>query len=71
MSKTKKSQIIQLEFEHSAITFQEKENKEKKNFMIGWYMPIINRITIHHRAQLVNMLKPTLHFPIDDADCIS
>ena len=39
--------------------------------MFGWYMPIINRIPVHHIAQLVNMLKPTLHFPIEDARSVS
>ena len=39
--------------------------------MFGKYMPIINRILVQHIAQLVNMLKLTLHFPIEDARSIS
>ena len=44
-----------------------KKNKNRKIFMFGWYMPIINRAWVHHIAQLMNKLKPTLHFPIKDA----
>ena len=57
--------------EHSTVTFQEKKKKRKKNFIFGWYMPNINKTPIHHIAQLMNMLKPTLHFPIEDARSIS
>ena len=57
--------------EHSAVTFQEEKNKERKIFMFGWYMPIINRIPVYHIAQVVNMLKPMLHFPIEDARSVS
>ena len=50
----------------SAVTVQDKRIK-KKTFMFGWYMPIINRAWVHHIAQLMNKLKPMLHFPIKDA----
>ena len=57
--------------EHSSVTFQKRKRKKKKHFMFGWYMPIINRTLVHHIAQLMNMLKPTLHFPIEDARSVS
>ena len=57
--------------EYSKVTFQEKKNKERKIFMFGQYMPIINRTPVHHIALLMNMLKPTLHFPIEDGKSVS
>ena len=71
MSKTKKSQSIQLELNIQQLPSKKKNNKEIKIVMFVWYMPIINRIPVHHIAQLVNMLKPTLHFPIKDARSVS
>ena len=71
MPKTKKSQSIQLELKIQQLPSRKKEKRKKKIFMFGWYMPIINRIPVHHIAQLVNMLKPTLHFPIEDARSVS
>ena len=47
------------------------KKKRKTNFIFGWYMPIINKTPVHHIAQLMNMLKPTLYFPIEDAGSIS
>ena len=49
---------------------KEKE-KRKKHFIFGWYMPIINRTLVHHIAQLMNILKPMFHFPIEDARSVS
>ena len=48
-----------------------KIEKRKKNFIFGWYMPIINRTPVHHIAQFMNILKPTFHFPIEDARSVS
>ena len=66
MFKTKKSQSIQLELNIQQLPSKKKKNKERKIFMFGYYMPIINRIPVHHIVQLMNMLKPTLHFPIEE-----
>ena len=48
-----------------------KKEKGTENFIFGWYMPIINRTPVYHIAQLMNMLKPALHFPIEDARSVS
>ena len=57
--------------EHSTVAFLAKKNKERKIFMFGLYMPIINKTPVHHIAQLMNILKPMFHFPIEDARSVS
>ena len=48
-----------------------KIEKRKKNFIFGWYMPIINKTPVHHIAQFMNILKPRFHFPIEEARSVS
>ena len=46
----------------SAVTVQDKRRKKKKSSCLAAW--------VHHIAQLMNRLKPTLHFPIKDARSI-
>ena len=71
MSKTKNKKSMQLELNIQRLPSKKKKKKRKKNFIFAWYMPIIYRTPVHHIAQLMNMLKPTLHFPIKDARSVS
>ena len=66
-----KNKSMQLELNIQQLPSKKKRKKRKKHFIFGWYMPIINKTIVHHIAQLMNMLKPTLHFPIEDARSVS
>ena len=71
MFKTKKSQSTQLELNIQQLPSKKKRKKKEKSSCLASICQIINRIPIHHIVQLMNMLKPTLHFPIEDARSVN